>query len=94
MDPVSKKHLDIKVSGRVQGVFFRVSAKHEAHKLGLTGFAKNCEDNSVCIEAEGDEPSLRKFLDWCARGPIFAHVLTIQSEFGDDLKNFDSFETI
>jgi len=89
-----KKHLSLEISGKVQGVFFRVSAKREADKIGLTGFAKNCDDGSVCIEGEGDEAVLQKFLEWCAHGPASARVEKIQSEFSDELKNFDGFKTL
>lgn len=88
------KHLELKISGRVQGVFFRVSVKHEAEKLGLIGFAQNCDDGSVCIETEGDEVALRKFLEWCTKGPLLARVRNVQSEFSDSLKNFRTFEIL
>ncbi len=88
------KHFEIKISGKVQGVFFRVSAKHEAERLGLTGFAKNCEDGSVCIEAEGDEVALREFLVWCREGPEGARVENIEFRFINEPKDFGSFEIL
>ena len=41
------QHLNIKVYGLVQGVFFRTSAKEEANKLGLTGFMAGCMAQAV-----------------------------------------------
>ncbi len=61
------KHLNIKIHGQVQGVFFRDSAKQAADKLGIKGFAKNEADGTVYIEAEGEEAGLGKFLEWCRR---------------------------
>lgn len=56
------KHLNIKIYGQVQGVFFRASAKEEAEKLGVKIFPRNETDGSVFIEAEGEEEKLKKFV--------------------------------
>jgi acylphosphatase len=50
-----KKHFNIRISGRVQGVFFRASTKAKAEELGISGFVQNEPDGSVYIEAEGEE---------------------------------------
>ncbi|MBI2039981.1 acylphosphatase [Candidatus Microgenomates bacterium] len=84
------KHLNIRVYGRVQGVFFRVTAKEEAEKLGIKGFAKNEPDGSLYIEAEGEEKELNKFLRWCHDGPQAAKVDKIEISQGQ-LKNFSEF---
>lgn len=85
-----RKHLNIKIFGRVQGVFFRISAKKEAEKLGIVGFARNESDGSVYIEAEGEEKDLDKFLDWCKEGPNLAKVDKLEVRKGP-LKNFKAF---
>ena len=85
------KHLNIKVYGLVQGVFFRATAKEQADKLGITGFARNEPDNTVYIEAEGEENQLNKFIKWCNIGPSMAQVeKVIVTE--DNLKSFKKFE--
>jgi len=87
------KHLDIKISGTVQGVFFRASTKAVADQLSIKGIIKNQEDGSVYIEAEGNAYSLEMFLDWCNEGPEKAVVdNVIQSE--SELKNYRNFEII
>lgn len=85
-----RKHLNIKISGAVQGVFFRVSAKKEAEKLGITGFARNEPDGSVYIEAEGNKEKLDKFLEWCRIGPTAAKVDKVEVKEGG-IKNFSEF---
>lgn len=85
-----RKHLAIRVTGRVQGVFFRASAKAEAEKLGLTGFARNEDDGSVAIEAEGEADALEKFVAWCGSGPDFAQVARVDVHDGEP-KHFDAF---
>ena len=76
----------------MQGVGFRYSARHEAEKLDLAGLARNEEDESVYIEAEGDEDNLKAFLDWCKQGPWFAKVDRIKEDWSDNLKEYSSFE--
>ena len=87
---IMRKHLNIKIYGQVQGVFFRVSAKEQAEKLGITGFARNEKDGTVYIEAEGDEKKLDQFLEWCRNGPEAAQVEKIEVTEGP-LKNFSGF---
>lgn len=70
----------IRVSGKVQGVFFRVSAKDEADRLGITGLVRNEPDGSVLIDAEGPPETLALFADWCRQGPPRARVLTFVTE--------------
>ena len=64
----------IKVSGRVQGVFFRASTKNKADELDIKGFVRNEPDGSVYIEAEGEESNMIQFEAWCAQGPRNAIV--------------------
>lgn len=86
-----KKHLNIKIYGKVQGVFFRAAAQERAENLGINGFARNESDGSVYIEAEGSEENINKFLEWCRKGPLLAKVEKVEiSE--NNLKNFSSFE--
>lgn len=84
------QHLNITISGMVHGVTFRYSAKGEADKLGITGFAKNQPDGTVYIEAEGEEKELEVFLAWCHQGPNFAKVKEVKLNSGD-LQNFTKF---
>lgn len=84
-------HALIIVSGKVQGVFFRASAKEIAGQLNIKGFVQNLPDGSVYIEAEGEEQSLKQFEAWCKQGPPRAHVTKIDIHEGD-VKNFERFE--
>lgn len=87
----NKKHLNIKVFGKVQGVGFRFNTRNVADKLDLTGFVRNEPDGSVYIEVEGGEELLGKFVSWCENGPEFAKVKRIETN-EEDLKDFNSFE--
>ena len=65
-------HLLIK--GKVQGVFFRASAKEIADKLGVKGWVKNTWDEDVEAMATGKEEAVKKFIEWCWMGPRKAVV--------------------
>lgn len=85
------KHLNIVVTGNVQGVFFRASAKEAADQLNVKGFAQNQPDGSVYIEAEGDEETLKQFVDWCKQGPPRAQVTMVNIK-ESDVKHFRQFD--
>ena len=62
------------VSGKVQGVFFRASAREEALRLGLRGWAKNLPDGRVEVIAAGDGAALEDLAAWLREGPPMARV--------------------
>lgn len=62
------------VKGRVQGVWFRVSAKNMATSLGLKGFVQNLDDGSVLLDMEGTEEAAEEMIVWCRTGPPGANV--------------------
>lgn len=85
-----EKHISIKVTGKVQGVFFRASTRDVARKLGLKGFVRNEPDGGVYIEAEGDETTLTEFTEWCRQGPRLAQVdhVDIKEGAGEGFRDF------
>ena len=72
------KSFTVTVSGKVQGVFFRASAKQKADELGVKGIVRNERNGDVYIEVEGDEEAVEDFLNWCKHGPPSAKVLGCQ----------------
>ncbi|TBR37257.1 MULTISPECIES: acylphosphatase [Dyella] len=62
------------VSGRVQGVFYRASAREQALALGLIGYAKNLPDGTVEVLASGSESAIDALEQWLRRGPPGARV--------------------
>ncbi|MBA3238693.1 MAG: acylphosphatase [Parachlamydiaceae bacterium] len=51
------------VYGRVQGVGFRAQAQVYAKKLKIQGIIRNCPNGAVEIYAQGEQSSLKAFLD-------------------------------
>lgn len=86
------KHYNIQITGKVQGVFFRISTKEKAEKLQINGFIKNENDGSVYIEAEGEEKNFDNFFEWLKikGGPLFAEIHKIKTKEGE-IKNFNEF---
>ena len=85
-----KKHFSIRISGVVQGVFFRASAKRKADAYGIKGYVKNERDGSVYVEAEGEEKNLEEFIRWCRTGPERASVKSCEVNEGA-VKGFSDF---
>lgn len=85
------RHVNIKISGRVQGVFFRASTKERADALGLSGFVRNEPDGGVYVEAEGSEAAVEKLVVWCHSGPPKARVETVETNEGN-ATGFNGFE--
>ena len=86
------ERLHLKVSGLVQGVFFRANTRDEALKLGLTGFVRNLPDGSVEIVAEGDREILDELLRWCQKGPRISRVDHLDHTWDKTDGSFDTFE--
>ncbi|MDO8570101.1 MAG: acylphosphatase [Candidatus Daviesbacteria bacterium] len=87
------KHLNIIITGRVQGVFFRHFSEREAQKLDIKGLVKNLPDGSLYIEAEGEKENLDKFTKWCKKGPKFAKIEQIKTS-ETPIKNYNKFSII
>jgi acylphosphatase len=80
------------VAGRVQGVFYRASARHEAQRLGLTGYAANLMDGRVEVVACGDKKAVDSLHEWLRKGPANAQVTSVACEF-IDYREFAQFTT-
>ena len=66
--------VQVRVSGRVQGVAFRWEAQHAAQKLGVTGWVRNEPDGSVTAHVEGEPDAVNDMVVWLRAGPPAARV--------------------
>lgn len=81
----------INITGKVQGVGYRLSALREAKELGLKGYVRNMPNGSVEILAQGEKEKILKFAQWCKEGPSAAEVTHIKinwSEYADRHNDF------
>jgi acylphosphatase len=79
------------VQGRVQGVYFRASARDRARQLSLRGWVRNRADGSVELLAEGDKARLEQLVVWCHGGPPGAVVTDIDVEWQEATGEFTGF---
>lgn len=83
---------ELRIVGRVQGVFFRASTREQAQQLGLCGWVRNEIDGSVRCCVEGPVDALNALRAWIdAGGPSGARVDTVQGERGVATGEFDGF---
>ncbi len=86
------KRAHIWVSGRVQGVFYRATAKEVADRLRLTGWVRNLPDGRVEAVVEGPEDAVKAFIDWCWEGPPLARVEDVEVVWEDPTGEFSGFK--
>ncbi len=67
------------ISGRVQGVFFRVSTRDVAVSLEITGHAVNRPDGTVDVLACGETSAIAELEQWLHDGPPMSSVSSVES---------------
>ena len=72
--------LRYRVTGRVQGVFFRASTEAQARRLQLTGWVRNCGNGDVELVACGEPARLEQLERWLWQGPPSAQVSAVQRQ--------------
>ena len=72
-----------RVSGWVQGVYFRATTRERALRLGLSGWVRNTPGGAVEVLACGDEANLAELEAWLRRGPDLARVVSVEREPAD-----------
>ncbi|WP_244930302.1 acylphosphatase [Nocardioides sp. W7] len=75
--------VDVTVTGRVQGVSFRMYTEQEARRLGVVGWVRNEPDGSVAGHFEGSEDGVRELVAWCRTGPSYARVSGVDVRAGE-----------
>lgn len=80
--------------GRVQGVGYRAFCAHEATRMGVTGYAKNLPDGRVEVLGEGDESTLRQFVERLREGPPLARVTDVAFRWEDPTGTYPGFESV
>ena len=80
------------ITGRVQGVFFRVETKYAAEGFGVVGWVRNKMDGSVEAVFEGEEADVKAMLAWCQTGPSRARVDKAEATRQDYTGEFETFD--
>ncbi|RLB70588.1 MAG: acylphosphatase [Deltaproteobacteria bacterium] len=82
---------EVRVTGRVQGVWFRQSTKNMADQHGVTGWCRNNPDGSVEAVFEGEEDQVKSAVDWCKTGPRLARIDDLKVEWLPAAEKFVQF---
>ena len=87
----SHQCLSVRVTGRVQGVYFRAFTRNQARRLGLSGWVRNEYDGSVSLIAEGPREVLEHLLVAVRRGPAGARVDHVSVDWAAATGEYDGF---
>lgn len=85
------------VTGKVQGVYFRLAMLEEAERRGVTGWVRNRSDGAVEGVLEGGRLAVQQVLDWCRTGPPGAAVKRVEIAWqapSGEYQDFDIRETV
>ena len=80
------------ISGRVQGVFFRVETQRAAERFGVFGWVRNKPDGTVEAVFEGQKSVVDAVLEWCQEGPNLAVVENVDLKWQDHTGEFKRFD--
>jgi len=89
---MSQVRAELQISGQVQGVWFRQSAKQTALKYDVCGWVCNRPDGSVAVVLEGERTAVQAVIDWCHHGPEMARVDDLQIDWKNPTGEFDRFQ--
>lgn len=84
----------VRVTGKVQGVGFRMATVRQAHSLGISGWVRNLDDGAVEALVQGPHDLVDAMLSWLRAGPPAAKVLDIDIQEVHDERYYDRFEQI
>lgn len=70
----------VRVSGRVQGVWYRESCRRQAQAMGVAGWVRNNPDGTVEAAVEGESSSVAHVLEWMRSGPPRAVVTDVKTQ--------------
>ena len=89
MDNPIRAHVII--TGRVQGVCFRMETCRAVEPLKVSGWVRNKRDGSVEAVFEGEEADVKAALDWCHKGPPASQVDDVRVSWQDCTGEFTTF---
>jgi len=85
--------LNLKISGKVQGVGFRYSIKQWADRNNIFGFVKNLSDQKVLVEMNGEIKLLKNFLKWLNFESGFK-IINIEQKWSEIINSNKNFQII
>ncbi len=89
--PDRYKAVRVRISGKVQGVGFRMWTRSEAVRLGLTGWVRNEEDGAVVALMAGSDTAISTMIERFNHGPAGSWVAGVETEAAESEKNLTDF---
>jgi len=89
-----KVRCHVRISGKVQGVGYRMETRRTAEKLGVKGWVKNRSDGTVEAVFEGSQDAVDQLIEWCYSGPPNANVKDIAKNWDEPIDNCQSFNSV
>ncbi len=89
---VDRVRAHVFITGRVQGVAYRIETKWTAERLGVCGWVRNLPDGSVEALFEGAPEKVEEILEWCRRGPAPARVEAVDVRWESSTGGFVRFD--
>ncbi|MBH50245.1 MAG: acylphosphatase [Candidatus Marinimicrobia bacterium] len=86
-----EQSISFRVTGKVQGVWFRAFTQDKASLKNVTGWVKNESDGSVIGEAEGVNSKIEEFISLLEKGSPNSNVEHVDIEVSSDLKGYNDF---
>jgi acylphosphatase len=90
----NKVRAHVTISGRVQGVFYRMETLRAAERIGVCGWVRNRRDDTVEAVFEGDKQQVDAIIDWCWNGPDLSRVDDIKLRWEDYTGEFNRFDVM
>jgi acylphosphatase len=91
---MEKRRVRVRITGRVQGVFFRAYTRDAAEEIGVAGWVRNLPDGSVGAIFEGDADKVDKMIEWCSEGSPMGRVDRVEVIEDVYTGDFDRFRII
>jgi len=90
-NPNDVVRVHIIVKGRVQNVGFRAHVEYHALQIGVFGWVRNLDKDSVEAVAEGEREKVERFVEIVKKGPSLARVDEAQVEYQEALGELNGF---
>lgn len=82
---------EVRVFGKVQGVWYRASTQQRAAELGLRGWVRNNLDESVTFLCKGELSKCLKLIEWAENGPPLARPTSLDIRQLGESEEFSDF---
>ena len=92
--PEDNLTVNMKITGKVQGVGFRYYVLRQAQELGIRGWVSNKPNGDVEALAQGEKTDLEQFIFKVKEGPSFSRVEDVSLNWLNEAEQYFGFEIV